>query len=211
MGLIFLWPTSWLPLFPAILFCYSCCNDSILLGLPFTLSSSSLVWPLVFLLICSCVLFVFLLGILGPLAFFEHPWPICFLWTSMALLLTQHSHGLLLTSLGFPGLITLFSSLGFMGLLLTSYFLCLHYFRPAAALFHFFTSYTTHRYAISLFSGFFKPTCLFKAHSFISWTCDPLFLLLGPNGFAIYLPIFCCPCHWAFLLSTWILTNDPQQ
>ena len=151
-------------------------------------------------------------GLLCPFCLsLGHPWPTCFLWASLALLLTLHSYGLLLTSLGFPSPITLFSSLGFMGLPLTPYFLCLHYFGLAATLSHFSTSYTTHGYAISLFPGFFKPTCLFKAHLFISWACDPLFLPLGPNGFAICLPILCCPCYWAFLLSTWILTNGPQQ
>ena len=127
-----------------------------------------------------------------------HPWPTCFLWASLTLLLTPHSHRLLLTSLGFLGPITLFSSLGFMGLPLTPYFLCLHYFGPAVAISHFSTSYTTHGYAISLFPSFFKPTCLFKAHLFISWACDPLFRPFGPNGFAIYLPILCCPYCWAF-------------
>ena len=67
----------------------------------------------------SCVPFVFSLG---------HPWPVCFLWASSSLLLTLHSHGLLLTSLDFPSPITSFSSLGFMSLQLTLYFLCLHYF-----------------------------------------------------------------------------------
>ena len=33
MGLTFLWLTPWFPLFLAISFCYSCCNDLILLGL----------------------------------------------------------------------------------------------------------------------------------------------------------------------------------
>ena len=33
MGLTFLWPTPWFPSFLAILFCYSYCNDLILLGL----------------------------------------------------------------------------------------------------------------------------------------------------------------------------------
>ena len=33
MDLIFLWPTSWFSSFLAILYCYSCCSDSILLGL----------------------------------------------------------------------------------------------------------------------------------------------------------------------------------
>ena len=57
-------------------------------------------------------------------------------------------------------------------------------------LYHFSTSSTAHGYAISLFPGFFKPTCLFKTHLFISWAYDPLFLPHGPNGFAICLPIF---------------------
>ena len=85
-----------------------------------------------------------------------------------------------------------------MGLPLTPYFLCLHYFGPITALSHFSISYTAHGYAISLFPGFFKPIYLLKAHLFISWVCDPLFLLLGPNGFATYLPTLCCPCYWAF-------------
>ena len=36
-----------------------------------------------------------------------HPWPICFPWASLTLFITLHSHGLLLSSLGFLGLITL--------------------------------------------------------------------------------------------------------
>ena len=143
------------------------------------------------------------LGFLSPLDFFGLLWSTCFFWASLALLLTLHFHGLLLTSLGFIGPITLFSSLGFMGLPLTPYFFCLHYFGLAVALSHFSTSDIAHSYAISLFPDFFKPTCLFKAHLFISWACDPLSLPLGPNGFAICLPILCCPCRWAsfFLLG----------
>ena len=57
-----------------------------------------------------------------------HPWPVCFLWASSSLLLTLHSHRLLLTSLDFLDPITSFSSLGFMGLPLTPYFLCMQYF-----------------------------------------------------------------------------------
>ena len=158
-------------------------------GQPFILSPNGLAWPLVFLLMGSYVLFCLSLG---------HPWSICFLWVSLTLLLTLHSHGLLLTSLGFPDPITLFSSLGFMGLPLILYFLCLYYFGPVVALSYFSISYTAHRYAISLFPDSFKPTCLFKAHLFISWACDLLFLPLGPNGFAICLPILCCPCRWTF-------------
>ena len=127
-------------------------------------------------------------GLLCPFCLsLGHPWPTCFLWASLALLQTLHSYGFLLTLLDFPGPITLFSSLGFMGLPLTPYFLCLHYFGLAVALSHFSASYTAHGYVISFFSGFFKPTCLFKTHLFILWACDLLFL-----------PILCCPYHWAF-------------
>ena len=172
------------------------------LDLPFTLSLSDLAWPLVLLLIDSCVPFVFSLG---------HHWPICFLWVSLTLLLTLHSYGFLLTLLGFPDSITLFSPLGFVGLPLTLYFFCLRYFEPAVAHSYFSISYTAHEYAISLFPGSFKSTCFFKTHLFISWACDPLFLPLGPNGFAICLPTPLLPLLLGFLLSTWILKNDPQH
>ena len=119
------------------------------------------------------------LGFLDPFTNFAFPWA----FTNF-------------TGLPYPNYLILI--LGFMGLSLTPYFLCLHYFGPAATLSHFSTSYTAHGYATSLFPGFFKPTCLFKAHLFISWVCDPLFLPLGPNGFAICLPILCCPYCWAF-------------
>ena len=79
IDLIFLWPTSWFPSFPAILFCYSCCNDLILLGLFRPAIYSFPQWPSMattfFLLMGSCVPFIFLLGILGPFAFFGLPWP----------------------------------------------------------------------------------------------------------------------------------------
>ena len=154
-------------------------------------------------------------GLLYPFCFsLGHPWPICFLWDSLTLLLTLHSYGLLLISLDFPGPITLFSSLGFMGFPLTSYFLYLHYFGPAVVHSHFSISYTTHEYVISLFPGFFKPIYLLKAHLFISWAYDLLFLPFGLNAFAICLPTLCCPLPpllLGFLLSSWILKNDPQQ
>ena len=67
-----------------------------------------------------------------------HPWPICLPWASSAFLLTLYSHGILLTSLGFPGPITSYSSLGFMGLPSIPYSLCLHCFRPATAHSYFF-------------------------------------------------------------------------
>ena len=52
--------------------------------------------------------------------------------------------GFLLTSLGFPGPITLFLSLGFMGLPQTPYSFSLHCLGPTVALSHFSTSYIAH-------------------------------------------------------------------
>ena len=46
---------------------------------------------------------------------------------------------------------------------------------------------------ISLFPGSFEPICFLKAHLLISWTCDPLFLLLGLSG-------FCSPSFANFLV-----------
>ena len=92
-----------------------------------------------------------------------------FPWASSALLLTLYSHGFLLTSLGFLGPITSYSSLGFMGLSLIPYSLCLHCFGPAAAHSYFF--HITH----------------------CPWVCYSLFLslraLLSPFAFSrpIYL------------------------
>ena len=104
----------------------------------------------------------------------------------MAFFLTLYSHGLLLASLGFPGPIISYSSLEFMGLPSISYSLCLHCFGPVVAYSHFFSHHTLPMgllLTISLFSGSFEPTCFLKAHLLISWTCDPLFLPLGLNGF----------------------------
>ena len=191
-ALHFFRPISWLPSFPVMSLCHFYCNDSILLGL-FRLTVYSFPQWL------NMAIGFPTYGLLCPFCFsLGHSWPIRLLWASLPLLLTQLSHRFLLTSLGFPSPITSFSSLGFMGLPLTRYFLCLHYFGLVVAHSHFSISYTAHGYAISLFPGFFKPIYLLKAHLFISWVCDPLFLLVGPNGFTTCLPTLCCPCGWAF-------------
>ena len=51
-----------------------------------------------------------------------------------------------------------------------------------------------HILPIGLSPGSFKSVCFLKAHLFISWICDPLFLPLGLNGFSILLPTLFCPC-----------------
>ena len=93
---------------------------------------------------------------------------------------------------------------------LTPYFLYFHYFGPAVAHSHFSTSYTAHGFSTSLFPGSFRPVCFLKAHLFISWACDPLFLLLGFNGFSIHLLILFCPCCWASSFY-WASQNNHQH
>ena len=120
--------------------------------------------------------------------------PFCFFsWASLARLLPL---GFLIpfTKSAFPWAIT-----NFIGLPWPNYFILIlgiHglAINPLLSLFAlllglqwpiliFSKSYTAHGYAISLFPGFFKLIYLLKAHLFISWTCDPSFLPLGPNGF----------------------------
>ena len=103
------------------------------------------------------------------------------------------------------------SSLGLMGLPLTPYFLCFHYFGPAVAYSHFSTSYTAHGLLISLFPDSFKPIYPLKAHLFISWVYDPLFLPLGLNGFSIHLPTLFCPHCWASPLHLDFQNGHQQQ
>ena len=126
----------------------------------------------------------------------EHHWPICLPWTSLALLLILYSHGFLLTSLGFPGSVTSYSSLGFMGLPSIPYSLRLHCFELAAVHSYFFSYHTLPMsllFAISLFSGSFEPICFLNAHLFISWTCDSLFLPIG-----LYVFFFSISCRFLF-------------
>ena len=95
-----------------------------------------------------------------------------------------------LTQLSYP------SSLGLMGFPSAPYFLYLHYFRLAIAHSYFSSSHIAYGFATSLSSGSFRPIWFLKAHLFISWVCDPLFLSLGLNGFSIHLPtLFCLRCQ----------------
>ena len=56
---------------------------------------------------------------------------------------------------------------------------------------------------ISLFSSSFEPICFLKTHLLISWTCDPLFLPLGLNGFfcSLSLANFSVLLSWASFLT----------
>ena len=114
--------------------------------------------------------------------------PICFPWASLTLFLTLHSHGLLLNSLGFPDPITLSLILGAHGLAINPLLSLLSLLWACRGPFSLFHIIYCPWFAFSLFLGSFKPIYLLKAHLFISWACDPLFLPLELNGFFIYFP-----------------------
>ena len=117
----------------------------------------------------------------------RRPKPICFPWTFPTLFLILHSHGLLLNSLGFPDPITLSLILGAHRLAINSLLFLLLLFWACRGPFSLFHIIYCSWFAFSLFPGSFKPIYLLKAHLFILWACDPLFLLVGLNGFSIYL------------------------
>ena len=88
---------SWFSLFLAMLYCYSCCNNLILLGL-FWVSR-------LFLLSMACHdhYFAFTYGLLCPFGLsFGHPRPVYFLWVSSVHLLIPHSHELFTNFIGLP-------------------------------------------------------------------------------------------------------------
>ena len=98
-------------------------------------------------------------GLLCPISFlFGHPWPICFPWASFAHFLILHSHGLLLTLLGFPDPITLSFILGAHGLSINP---LLSYFITSGLLWSILT-FLHHIMPMSLLLlslGSFRPIC----------------------------------------------------
>ena len=125
----------------------------------------------------------------------RHPEPVCFPWASSALFLTLHSHELLLNSLGFLGPITLSLILGVHRLAINPLLSLLSLFWVCRGPFSLFHIIHCPWFAFSFFPSSFKPIYLLKAHLFILWTCDLLFLPIGLNGFSIYLPtLFCSFC-----------------
>ena len=116
------------------------------------------------------------------------PEPVCFPWASLTLFLTLHSHGLLLNSLGFLVQITLSLIPGAHGLAINPLLSLLSLLWACRGPFSLFHIIYCPWFAFSLFSGSFEPIYLLKAHLFILWACDPLFLPLEFNRFSIYLP-----------------------
>ena len=103
------------------------------------------------------------------------------------------------------------SSLGFMGLPSTPYFLCFHYFGPAAAHSHFSTSYTSHgllflsfRAPLSPFTSS-RPICLSHGHVIhYSRRLGIMSFLL--NLLTLFFPYcWASSCYWA-PLPKWVST-----
>ena len=98
-----------------------------------------------------------LCALLSHFFLLEHPWPICFLWASLAHFLILHTHGLLLTLSSFPGSITSFLILRAHGFsvnsLLFSYFIISSLLWPIITLLHHIMPICL----LSLFSGSFRP------------------------------------------------------
>ena len=131
------------------------------------------------------------LVILGPFPFLGRPQPILIL----------HSHGLLLTLLGFPDPITISFTFGVHGLSinpLLTYFITLGLPRSILAFI-----LTMGLLLLSL--GYFRPACFLQGPFIILWAFDPSFLPFGLNGFSLNLLTLFCPycwasfCYWAFL------------
>ena len=94
------------------------------------------------------------------------------------------------------------SSLGFMGLPSTPYFLYFHYFGPTAAHSHFFISYTTHGL---LFLSFWTPLSPFTSSRPICSSHGPVIhysCRLGLMSFLSICQLFSV-CVAGLLLSTW--------
>ena len=135
-------------------------------------------------------------------------------WASLAHLpqpfIVLCSYGFFLTPLGFLGPITLSFILGAHGLSINPLLSFLALLWADCGPFLLSTSYTAHEFATSLFLGSFRPVCFLKAHLFISWACDPLFLSLELNGFSIFLLTLFYPCCWASSFY-WASQNDHQH
>ena len=146
-----------MPPFPAILLCHSYRNDSILLGLFRPTIYSFPQW-------LNMTIDFPTYELLCPFFF-------SFSWASLAHLLpfTNFAFSWAITNfIGLPWPNYFILILGVHGLAinpLLSFFALLWTYRGPFSL---SISYTAHGYAISLFSGFFKPIYLLKSHLFIS-------------------------------------------
>ena len=148
----------------------------------------------------------------------RHPWPICLPWASSALLLTLYSHGAFTDFIGLPRPNYFIIILGVHGPAINPLLSLLALLWVCRGPFLLFSHHTLPMgllLTISLFSSSFEPICFLKTHLLISWTCDPLFLLLELNGFFLFF-VSCqilCVAELGFLSYIWVSQKkkDPQQ
>ena len=117
-------------------------------------------------------------------------WPLfCFyLWAPMSLWVFLWAFMARLLSLGFPGPITLDSSLGFMGLPEIPYFFSLHCLGPVAALSHFSTSYTAYG---MLFLSFLTSLSPLASSRLICLFVGPVIHYFCRLGLMVFCYLFC--------------------
>ena len=133
---------------------------------------------------------LFALGFLGPFTNFVFSWAFTDfirLPRPNYFILTLRVHG--------PTINPMFSLLALLWACCGSFLLFSHHTLPMGLLL-----------TISLFPGSFEPTCFLKAHLLISWTCDPLFLPLGLNGFFLFF-VSCqllCVAELGFVSYIWL-------
>ena len=191
VGFAFFQPTLLLLSFPIIPFCHSCCD---------------IIWPNLAGPLWACRLFFpqWLNMVIGSFITLltDSSIPFASSWASLVHLLSLDFLDLFPNSV-FPWVFTNSSGLSRPNYLIPPPWGSWARHQP----FIFFTCITLgllwpiltflhHILPIGLSPGSFKSVCFLKAHFFISWICDPLFLPLGLNGFSIFLPTLFCPCCW---------------
>ena len=169
--------------------------------------SNGLTRPWAFLLIGSCVPFVFpwaSLAYLLALGFLDSLTNFVFSWAFTDFIgLPQPNYFILILGVYGPVINPLLSLLALLWACRGPFLLFSHHTLPMGLLF-----------TISLFLVSFEPICFLKAHLLISWTCDPLFLPLGLNGFCSlsFTNFFSvCVAGLGFLPFIRVPQKDPQQ
>ena len=132
---------------------------------------------------------LFTLDFLNPFTNFVFPWA----FTDF-IRLPRPNYFILILGVHGPAINPLLSLLALLWVCRAPFLLFSHHTLPMGLLL-----------TISLFPGSFEPTCFLKAHLLISWTCDPLFLPLGLNGFLFSVSCqLLCVADLGFLAYIWV-------
>ena len=133
--------------------------------------------------------YLFALGFLGPFTNFVFPWA----FTNF-IGLPRPNYFILILGVHKPAINPLLSLLALLWAYRGPFLLFSHHTLPMGLLL-----------TIFLFPGSFEPICFLKAYLLISWTCDPLFLSLGLNGFLFSVSCqFLSVAELGFLSYIWV-------